>query len=271
MTSTEARSQIGGKGAFTRRADEHLLDGRVEATIACAKDTPGPHDRAPGITIGAVLPREDVRDVLVLPAGRPPVNLDALPPGTHVGTSAPRPAALLKALHPQIVPVPIFRRMESPGRRALPYLFWSKGTRSTCGWPCCGVVCGAGERAVGWSIWKSESSWHRGVVWSRTRFRAASRSPKLIAPESALNSRPDPVAGPVRRGPRCRWASVACCYEAGRLLQDGARSRVVDERRPVVVVGRALGYWVDYWAQDQGAGGDNRPRRGPGAHAPCTR
>ncbi|MFJ4322780.1 hypothetical protein ACIP3A_06645 [Streptomyces tricolor] len=68
---------------------------------------PGPHDRAPGITVGAVLPREDVRDVLVLPAGRPPATLDTLPPGTLVGTSAPRRVALLKALHPQLIPVPI--------------------------------------------------------------------------------------------------------------------------------------------------------------------
>ncbi|MFE3763616.1 hydroxymethylbilane synthase [Streptomyces sp. NPDC059104] len=100
-------AEIGGKGAFTRRADAHLLDGRLEATIACAKDVPGPHDRAPGITVGAVLPREDVRDVLVLPAGHPPATLDELPPGTRVGTSAPRRAALLKALHPKLVPVPI--------------------------------------------------------------------------------------------------------------------------------------------------------------------
>ncbi|WP_431045298.1 hydroxymethylbilane synthase [Streptomyces sp. P1-3] len=104
-------AEFGGKGAFTRRADEHLLDGHLEATIACAKDIPGPHDRAPGITVGAVLPREDVRDVLVLPAGHPPATLDDLPPGTRVGTSAPRRAALLKALlkalHPKLVPVPI--------------------------------------------------------------------------------------------------------------------------------------------------------------------
>ncbi|MFF3430265.1 hypothetical protein [Streptomyces sp. NPDC002602] len=92
-------SQIGGKGAFTRRADEHLLDGRVSATVACAKDLPSAHDRASGITVGAVLPREDARDVLVLPAGHPP--------GTRVGTSAPRRAALLRALYPKLTPVPI--------------------------------------------------------------------------------------------------------------------------------------------------------------------
>ncbi|MGW7064603.1 hydroxymethylbilane synthase [Streptomyces sp. NPDC054904] len=100
-------SQIGGKGAFTRRADGHLLDGRVSATIACAKDLPSAHDRAPGIAVGAVLPREDARDVLVLPAGHPPATLADLPPGTRVGTSAPRRAALLRALYPKLTPVPI--------------------------------------------------------------------------------------------------------------------------------------------------------------------
>ncbi|MEU8463351.1 hydroxymethylbilane synthase [Streptomyces sp. NPDC029003] len=100
-------AEIGGKGAFTRTADEHLLDGRVRATIACAKDLPGPHDRSPGIAISAVLPREDPRDVLVLPAGSRPALLAELPPGTRVGTSAPRRAALLRALHPGLVAVPI--------------------------------------------------------------------------------------------------------------------------------------------------------------------
>ncbi|MFJ8162316.1 hydroxymethylbilane synthase [Streptomyces sp. NPDC096136] len=80
---------------------------RPGGRIACAKDLPGPHDRTPGITVAAVLPREDVRDALVLPAGRPPAALAELPPGTRIGTSAPRRAALLRALHPHLVPVPI--------------------------------------------------------------------------------------------------------------------------------------------------------------------
>ncbi|MCX5338567.1 hydroxymethylbilane synthase [Streptomyces atratus] len=100
-------TQIGGKGAFTRRADTLLLDGRVDATIACAKDVPSEHDRSPGISLGAVLPREDARDALVLPTGHPPTRLADLPPATRVGTSAPRRAALLRALHPHLVPVPI--------------------------------------------------------------------------------------------------------------------------------------------------------------------
>ncbi|WP_327169878.1 hydroxymethylbilane synthase [Streptomyces subrutilus] len=100
-------SRIGGKGAFTRTADRRLLAGEVDMAIACAKDVPGPHDREPGIAVGAVLPREDVRDVLVLPAGHPPATLADLPRGSRVGTSAPRRAALLKALYPALLPVPI--------------------------------------------------------------------------------------------------------------------------------------------------------------------
>lgn len=100
-------ADIGGKGAFTRNADQYLLHGRVQATIACAKDVPGPHDRSPGIVVGAVLPREDTRDALVLPTGQPVTTLAELPPGTRIGTSSPRRAALLKALRPTLVPVPI--------------------------------------------------------------------------------------------------------------------------------------------------------------------
>lgn len=57
--------------------------------------------------VAAVLPREDVRDVLVLPAGHRSVTLAELPPGTRVGTSAPRRAALLASLYPGLVPIPI--------------------------------------------------------------------------------------------------------------------------------------------------------------------
>ncbi|MFD8416232.1 hypothetical protein ACFV2Q_31540 [Streptomyces sp. NPDC059650] len=81
-------SVIGEKGAFTRNADRYLLDGRVQATIACVKDVPGPHDRSPGISIGAVLPREDTRDALVLPAGHPAATLAELPSGTRVAGSS---------------------------------------------------------------------------------------------------------------------------------------------------------------------------------------
>ncbi|WP_443334623.1 hypothetical protein [Streptomyces sp. ZAF1911] len=61
--------------------------------MACAQDLPSPHDRAPGIIVAAVLPREDARDVLILPSGHAATTLAELPPGTRVGTSAPRRAA----------------------------------------------------------------------------------------------------------------------------------------------------------------------------------
>lgn len=110
-------AQIGGKGAFTRRADRHLLGGGLDATIACAKDLPGPHDRLLGISVGAVLPREAVADVLITPTGHGPATLAGLPAGTRVGTSAPRRAALLRTLHPHLVAVPIRGNADSRLKR----------------------------------------------------------------------------------------------------------------------------------------------------------
>ncbi|MDT0453134.1 hydroxymethylbilane synthase [Streptomyces hesseae] len=98
-------SRIGGKGAFVKALDRALLDGEVDVTVSCVKDLPSPHDRQPGVSIGAVLERGDVRDALVLPAGRPPLPLAELPRGARVGTSAPRRIAQLRQRHPYLEPV----------------------------------------------------------------------------------------------------------------------------------------------------------------------
>ncbi|MFF4948396.1 hypothetical protein [Streptomyces chattanoogensis] len=52
------------------------------------------------MAVGAAVPREEVRDVLVLPVGSPSTTSADPPPGTRVGTSAARQPALLRALHP---------------------------------------------------------------------------------------------------------------------------------------------------------------------------
>ncbi|MCF3103154.1 hydroxymethylbilane synthase [Streptomyces roseoverticillatus] len=98
-------SRIGGKGAFVKALDRALQEGAVDLTVSCVKDLPGPHDRQPGVSIGAVLERGDVRDALVLPAGRPPLALAELPRGARIGTSAPRRIAQLRQRHPRLEPV----------------------------------------------------------------------------------------------------------------------------------------------------------------------
>jgi hydroxymethylbilane synthase len=85
-------SAFGGKGLFTKEIDEALLSGAVDVAVHSMKDVPTV--LPDGIVIAAVLPREDVRDVLVSP-GR--VSFDDLPHGARIGTSSLRRRAQVLA------------------------------------------------------------------------------------------------------------------------------------------------------------------------------
>lgn len=60
-------SEIGDKGVFASELEQALLDGRIDLAVHSAKDLP--MMLAQGLDIAAVLPRGDVRDVLVVPKG----------------------------------------------------------------------------------------------------------------------------------------------------------------------------------------------------------
>lgn len=83
-------SEIGGKALWTKELDAWLLAGEIDFAVHSAKDVETL--RPAQIAIAAVLPRADVRDVLVGVD-----SLESLPPGARIGTSAPRRAA--QALH----------------------------------------------------------------------------------------------------------------------------------------------------------------------------
>ena len=89
--------EIGGKGLFTEKIEQALRDGRIDAAVHSLKDLPV--DGSPGLTIGAVLGREEARDVLVSRDGS---LLSALPRGAVVGTSSTRREAQLRALRPDL-------------------------------------------------------------------------------------------------------------------------------------------------------------------------
>ncbi|AFA72110.1 porphobilinogen deaminase HemC [Gordonia polyisoprenivorans VH2] len=82
-----------GVGVFTTALRNALHDGRIDVAVHSYKDLPTAPD--PGLVIAAVPPREDPRDALVSKGGQ---VLGELPPGSTIGTSAPRRAAQLKAL-----------------------------------------------------------------------------------------------------------------------------------------------------------------------------
>src|SRR3954452_20952922 len=100
--STEAIARLGGTGVFVTALRDALLAGEVDLAVHSFKDLPTA--AAPGLTVAAVPEREDPRDVLVARDG---LTLGELPPGSRVGTGAPRRMAQLRALGLGLEVVPI--------------------------------------------------------------------------------------------------------------------------------------------------------------------
>ncbi len=82
-----------GVGVFVAELREALVAGEVDVAVHSYKDLPTaqPDD----LTIAAVPTREDPRDALVARDG---LVLGELPPGSRIGTSAPRRRAQLRAM-----------------------------------------------------------------------------------------------------------------------------------------------------------------------------
>jgi hydroxymethylbilane synthase len=91
-----------GDGAFVTAIEDALRRGEIDAAVHSLKDLPT--DERPGLTIAAVVEREDVRDVIVT---RERAGLRSLTWGGVVGTSSPRREAFLKAVRPDAVFTPI--------------------------------------------------------------------------------------------------------------------------------------------------------------------
>ena len=89
--------QIGGKGLFTQELEQALLDGRIHLAVHSLKDLPV--EDSPGLTLGAIVGRADVRDVLIAGNGR---TLETLPRGAIVGTSSLRRQSQLRRLRPDL-------------------------------------------------------------------------------------------------------------------------------------------------------------------------
>ena len=102
-----------GLGIFVKELEQELLEGKLDIAVHSLKDMPT--QLADGLVLGAVLSREDARDVLVNRYGCP---LDGLPPGARIGTSSPRRAAQLKKYAPQVEVVSIRGNVETRLRKA---------------------------------------------------------------------------------------------------------------------------------------------------------
>ncbi len=97
-------ADAGGKGLFTKEVELCLLRGGADFAVHSYKDVPTtmPLVDEADLVVAAVPPRADPADVLV---GAYP--LDAMAAGSRVGTGSPRRVALLRALRPDLIAVPI--------------------------------------------------------------------------------------------------------------------------------------------------------------------
>jgi len=93
----EPLPEIGGKGLFTAELERGLAEGELDLAVHSLKDLPT--EDAPGIAVGAVCLREDVRDCLV---SRDGLSLAELPDGARLGTSSLRRSAQLRVLRPRL-------------------------------------------------------------------------------------------------------------------------------------------------------------------------
>jgi hydroxymethylbilane synthase len=91
--SGEPLPEIGGKGLFTAELEQGIGAGELDLAVHSLKDLPT--EDAPGVVVGAICLREDVRDCLVSRAG---LALMDLPAGAVVGTSSLRRTAQLRAM-----------------------------------------------------------------------------------------------------------------------------------------------------------------------------
>jgi hydroxymethylbilane synthase len=89
-TSGDREGALGDKSRWVSALERALLDGEIDVAVHSAKDVPA--ELAEGLSLVAVLPREDPRDAIVGAS-----SLSALGPGARVGTSSLRRAAQIRA------------------------------------------------------------------------------------------------------------------------------------------------------------------------------
>ena len=92
-----ALSKIGDKGLFTKEIEKEILSGNIDMAVHSMKDMPTRITE--GLTIGAVLARENSKDVLLARDGK---GLAELPDKASVGTSSLRRRAQLLAIRPDL-------------------------------------------------------------------------------------------------------------------------------------------------------------------------
>lgn len=105
-------AEIGGKSLFIKEIEEQLLEERIHVGVHSMKDVPVALPK--GLIIGAILKREDPRDVFV---SKKYDSLLHLPKRAKVGTSSLRRQAQLKNFRPDLEVIPLRGNVETRLRK----------------------------------------------------------------------------------------------------------------------------------------------------------
>ncbi len=106
--------EIGGKGLFTAELESALRNREIDLAVHSLKDLPTDDPR--GLTLGAILPRENPADALVSRNG---YTLDTLPHSATIGTSSLRRAAQLLAHRPDLKIISLRGNVDTRVKKAL--------------------------------------------------------------------------------------------------------------------------------------------------------
>lgn len=133
--------EVGGKGLFTLELEAALLGGEADLAVHSLKDLPTA--LPDGLCVGAIPPREDPFDALVLPEGQPTPTTDdplaGLAVGARVGTSSTRRVALLRHRRPDLIIEPVRGNLDTRLRKL------DEGQYDAI------LLAAAGLRRLGWS------------------------------------------------------------------------------------------------------------------------
>lgn len=112
-------SEVGGKRLFVKELEDALLGGAIDLAVHSSKDMPA--ILPSGLALGAVLPRADARDAVVLPGRIAPTSLDdiirRLGRSPRIGTSSIRRTAQLMRLIPDARFLPVRGNLDTRLRK----------------------------------------------------------------------------------------------------------------------------------------------------------
>lgn len=93
--------QIGEKSLFTKELEVALENKTVDLVVHSLKDLPTTLPK--GMTVGAMLKREDPNDALIIKGDLTAKSLEELPKGSIIGTSSVRRSSQLKHAFPDLI------------------------------------------------------------------------------------------------------------------------------------------------------------------------